>query len=272
MLPPRRIIRLRVRYHACRVFMRHRCVRLHCRRFLFYHVFARRHKPTEVLSIKNSNSKDLPINEEIKFPPTKTVRVVGPDSEQLGLMQYSNARKSAFDQGYDLVLIAAQADPPVCRIMDYGKFCFERDKREKEAKKKQQISELKEIQLTCHIDVNDFNTKVNHARRFLENGDKVRVVVKFKGRQVTHVDIGRDLLDRFLEAVSELGSTDRKPTMEGRFMSVTVSPLKSGVKKQTQKTEKTPENTEKKADAAKTEIKPQAENSAPEESGESGKD
>ena len=187
--------------------------------------------PTEVLSIKNSNSKDLPINEEIKFPPSKTVRVVGPDSEQLGLMQYSEARKNAFDQGYDLVLIAAQADPPVCRIMDYGKFCFERDKREKEAKKKQQTAEIKELQLTCHIDTNDFNTKVSHARRFLEGGDKVRVVVKFKGRQVTHVDIGRELLDRFIDAVSDLGAVDKKPLMEGKFLSVTVSPLKAGAKK-----------------------------------------
>ena len=220
-----------------------------------------------MLSIKNSNSKDLPINEEIKFPPAKTVRVVGPDSEQLGLMQYSNARKSAFDQGYDLVLIAAQADPPVCRIMDYGKFCFERDKREKEAKKKQQIAELKEIQLTCHIDVNDFNTKVKNARRFLENGDKVRVVVKFKGRQVTHVDIGRDLLDRFIEAVSELGATDRKPTMEGRFMSVTVSPLKNAAKKPAAKAEKPASEADKKADTAKTEIKPEPDKAAPEQTG-----
>jgi len=197
-----------------------------------------------VFSIRKSNSKGLPINEEIKFAPTKIIRVVGPDSEQLGLMQYSNARKSAFDQGYDLVLIAPQADPPVCRIMDYGKFRFERDKREKEAKKKQQVSELKEIQLTCQIDTNDFNTKVNHALRFLSDGNKVRTVVKFRGRQVTHDNLGRELLDRFCEAVSELGAPDKKPTLEGRNLSVTISPAKNTAKK-SDKTDKSADKADK---------------------------
>jgi translation initiation factor IF-3 len=197
-----------------------------------------------VFSIRKSNSKGLPINEEIKFAPTKIIRVVGPDSEQLGLMQYSNARKSAFDQGYDLVLIAPQADPPVCRIMDYGKFRFERDKREKEAKKKQQVSELKEIQLTCQIDTNDFNTKVNHALRFLSDGNKVRTVVKFRGRQVTHDNLGRELLDRFCEAVSELGAPDKKPTLEGRNLSVTISPVKNTAKK-SDKTDKSADKGDK---------------------------
>jgi translation initiation factor IF-3 len=197
-----------------------------------------------VFSIRKSNSKGLPINEEIKFAPTKIIRVVGPDSEQLGLMQYSNARKSAFDQGYDLVLIAPQADPPVCRIMDYGKFRFERDKREKEAKKKQQVSELKEIQLTCQIDTNDFNTKVNHALRFLSDGNKVRTVVKFRGRQVTHDNLGRELLDRFCEAVSELGAPDKKPKLEGRNLSVTISPVKNTAKK-SDKTDKSADKADK---------------------------
>lgn len=197
-----------------------------------------------MFSIRKSNSKGLPINEEIKFAPTKIIRVVGPDSEQLGLMQYSNARKSAFDQGYDLVLIAPQADPPVCRIMDYGKFRFERDKREKEAKKKQQVSELKEIQLTCQIDTNDFNTKVNHALRFLSDGNKVRTVVKFRGRQVTHDNLGRELLDRFCEAVSELGAPDKKPTLEGRNLSVTISPVKNTAKK-SDKTDKSADKGDK---------------------------
>ncbi|MGI6743148.1 MAG: translation initiation factor IF-3 [Eubacteriales bacterium] len=197
-----------------------------------------------MFSIRKSNSKGLPINEEIKFAPTKIIRVVGPDSEQLGLMQYSNARKSAFDQGYDLVLIAPQADPPVCRIMDYGKFRFERDKREKEAKKKQQVSELKEIQLTCQIDTNDFNTKVNHALRFLSDGNKVRTVVKFRGRQVTHDNLGRELLDRFCEAVSELGAPDKKPKLEGRNLSVTISPVKNTAKK-SDKTDKSADKADK---------------------------
>ncbi len=197
-----------------------------------------------MFSIRKSNSKGLPINEDIKFAPTKTVRVVGPESEQLGLMQFSNARKSAFDQGYDLVLIAPQADPPVCRIMDYGKYRFERDKREKEARKKQQVSELKEIQLTSQIEQNDFNTKVNHALRFLSNGDKVRAVVRFRGRQVTHDNLGRDLLDKFCEAVSELGTPDRKPRLEGRFLSVTISPVKNTAKK-AEKTDKPAEKADR---------------------------
>jgi translation initiation factor IF-3 len=210
-----------------------------------------------VFSIRKSNSKGLPINEEIKFAPTKIIRVVGPESEQLGLMQYSNARKSAFDQGYDLVLIAPQADPPVCRIMDYGKFRFERDKREKEAKKKQQVSELKEIQLTCQIETNDFNTKVNHALRFLSDGNKVRTVVKFRGRQVTHDNLGHELLDRFCEAVSEFGAPDKKPTLEGRHLSVTISPVKNTAKKS--------EKTDKSADKADKSESSREENPADEE-------
>lgn len=210
-----------------------------------------------MFSIRKSNSKGLPINEEIKFAPTKIIRVVGPESEQLGLMQYSNARKSAFDQGYDLVLIAPQADPPVCRIMDYGKFRFERDKREKEAKKKQQVSELKEIQLTCQIETNDFNTKVNHALRFLSDGNKVRTVVKFRGRQVTHDNLGHELLDRFCEAVSEFGAPDKKPKLEGRHLSVTISPVKNTAKKS--------EKTDKSADKADKSESSREENPADEE-------
>ncbi len=180
--------------------------------------------------IKNNNSKELSINENIRsdhgFPASKIVRVIGADNEQLGMMALSNALDKAYDSGLDLVLIAPQGEPPVCRIMDYGKFRFEKEKKEKEARKKQQIAELKEIQLSCLIDVGDFNTKVNHAIRFLGNGDKVKVVVKFKGRQMTHQDIGRDLLTKFEAALEGHGTVEKKPLLEGRFLSMVIGPIK----------------------------------------------
>lgn len=181
--------------------------------------------------IKNNNSdREYYVNDELKtvlgFAPSKTVRVVGPTGEQMGLLTLSAALNSAYESGLDLVLMAAQADPPVCKIIDYGKFRFERGKREKEAKKKQQIMETKEIQLSCQIDTNDLNTKVNHARRFLTGGNKVKVIVKFKGRQMSHVDVGRELLDRFYAACEDLGNVDKKPVLEGRFMTMFITPLK----------------------------------------------
>lgn len=153
--------------------------------------------------------------------------MVGDDGEQLGIMSSDAALKIAYDKGLDLVMMAAQAEPPVCRIMDYGKYRFEKEKREKEARKKQQTVELKEVQLSCRIDKHDFETKVNHALRFLGAGNKVRVVVKFRGREMSHMEIGRDILDRFAESVSELGTVDKKPSTEGRFMSMIIVPAKS---------------------------------------------
>ena len=165
----------------------------------------------------------MTINEEIRF---KEVRVVGVDGEAIGIMSSDAALKLAYDQGYDLVLMAPQAQPPVCRIMDYGKFRFERDKKEKEAKKKQQIVELKEIQLSCRIDTHDFETKARHAQRFLEAGNKVRVVIRFKGREMSHVSIGQEIMTKFQESCSELGSVDKAPVLDGRIMSMVISPLK----------------------------------------------
>ncbi len=187
-----------------------------------------------VFTIKNNNSKEHLVNEEIgsglKIPSSKVLRVVGPDGEQLGLIPYAAALNSAYDRGLDLVLIAQQADPPVCRMMDYGRFRFERDKKDKETKKKQQVIEIKEIQLTCLIDVNDFNTKGNHARRFLSEGNKVKVLVKFRGRQMAHQEIGRDLLAKFAEHCAEFGTIEKMPLMEGRQMIMFLAPIKSTVK------------------------------------------
>ncbi len=165
----------------------------------------------------------MTINEEIRFPE---VRVVGVDGEAIGIMSSEAALKMAYDKGYDLVLMAAQAQPPVCRIMDYGKYRFERDKKEKEAKKKQQTVELKEIQLSCRIDTHDFETKLRHAQKFLESGNKVRVVMRFRGREMSHIAIGQELMNKFKDACSELGSVDKVPVLDGRILSMVISPLK----------------------------------------------
>ena len=166
----------------------------------------------------------MQINEEIKL---KEVRLVGTDGEQLGVMTSDQAREYAYSRGLDLVLLAPQAVPPVCRAMDYGKYRFERDKREKEARKKQQIIKVKEVQLSCRIDTHDFETRVNHAKRFLSDGDKVKAVVRFKGREMAHTEIGRSVIEKFIEACSELGTVDKKPSVDGRFMSVVISPVKN---------------------------------------------
>ena len=165
----------------------------------------------------------MQINDEIR---AKEVRLVGADGEQLGIFSLESAQKAAYDKGLDLVLMAPQAVPPVCRIMDYGKFRFERDKKEKEARKKQQTVEVKEIQLSARIDTHDFDTKVNHAHRFLAAGNKVKVILKFRGREMSHQEIGREMLARFEEACKDVGTVDKKPTLEGRFMSMMVNPLK----------------------------------------------
>ena len=163
------------------------------------------------------------VNEDIDFAQ---VRVVGVDGEAIGIMSSEQALKMAYDQGYDLVLMAPQAQPPVCRIMDYGKFRFERDKKEKEAKKKQQTMELKEIQLSCRIDTHDFETKVRHAQRFLSDGNKVRVVMRFKGREMSHISIGQEIMTKFRECCEELGSVDKAPVLDGRLLSMVISPVK----------------------------------------------
>lgn len=176
---------------------------------------------TEVSAI--SAGKDLLINEEIH---EKEVRVIGEDGETLGLMSGNAALKIAYDRGLDLVLIAPQATPPVCRIMDYGKYRFDREKKEKEAKKKQQVVELKEVQLSCRIDVHDFETKARNAVRFLSAGNKVRVVVRFRGREMAHQELGRDVLARFEAAISSAGTVEKKPVLDGRNMTMVIAPVK----------------------------------------------
>ena len=162
-------------------------------------------------------------NEEIR---EKEVRVIGEDGEAIGVMSGNAALKLAYDRGLDLVLMAPQATPPVCRIMDYGKYRFDKEKKEKEARKKQQVVELKEVQLSCRIDVHDFETKARNAMRFLGAGNKVRVVVRFKGREMAHQELGREVLTRFEEAVASAGTVEKKPVLDGRILSMVVVPVK----------------------------------------------
>ena len=175
----------------------------------------------------STNNKDLPINDEIKAPE---VRVIGPNNEQLGIMKIDDARAFAYNNGVDLVLIAPTATPPVCRAIDYGKFCFERDKKEKEAKKKQVIVKVKEIQLSCRIEQHDFDTRVNQAKKFLTEGNKVKAVIRFKGREMAHTDLGREVIIRFQDALAGFGVAEKKPQLDGRYMSITISPVKQDKK------------------------------------------
>ena len=176
----------------------------------------------EVTAISTKDGKDLLINEEIKCPE---VRVLGQTGE-IGVMKIEAARAYAENNGVDLVLIAPNATPPVCRAIDYGKFCFERDKREKEAKKKQVIVKVKEIQLSCRIEQHDFDTRVNQAKRFLGEGNKVKAVVRFRGREMSHMELGKEVIAKFEEALAGVGSAEKKPSLDGRFMSVIFSPVK----------------------------------------------
>ena len=182
----------------------------------------RRYKP-----IKPNNSKDLLINDEIK---AAEVRVIGPSNEQVGVLKIDDARAYAYNNNVDLVLIVPNATPPVCRAIDYGKFCFERDKREKEAKKKQVIVKVKEVQLSCRIEQHDFDTRVNHAKKFLAEGNKVKAVVRFKGREMSHMELGREVITKFEEACRDFGVAEKKPILEGRFMSIILSPVKQDKK------------------------------------------
>ena len=149
------------------------------------------------------------------------------NGEQLGIMSLSEAKDYAYGRGVDLVCIAPQATPPVCRAMDYGKFRYEQDKRAKEQKKKQQTVEVKEVQLSCRIDTHDFETKAKRAKKFLSEGNKVRVSLRFKGREIAHQELGREMLDRFAEACSEFGSVDKKAALEGRQLTMFIAPVKN---------------------------------------------
>ena len=167
------------------------------------------------------SSKETQINEEIR---DREVRVISADGEQLGIMSAEEALKIAAEKDMDLVKIAPGSNPPVCRIMDYGKFRFEQTKKEKEAKKNQRIVEVKEIRMSPGIDVNDFNTKLKNAQKFIADGDRVKVSVRFRGREMAHTEIGEQLLKDFAAKCAEVATMDKNPKLEGRNMSMLLSP------------------------------------------------
>lgn len=161
------------------------------------------------------------LNEEIC---DKEIRLIGADGEQLGIVTSANALAIAEEKGLDLVKISPQATPPVCKLMNYGKFKFEQGKREKEARKNQHVVEIKEIRMSPGIDIGDFNTKLKNAQKFIAEGNRVKVSVRFRGREMAHTDIGRDLLTRFAEQCAETATLEKSAKMEGRMMSIFLSP------------------------------------------------
>ena len=173
---------------------------------------------SEVFTIANAVHQ---INEEIL---DKEVRLIGDQGEQLGIMSVDEALRIATERELDLVKIAPGSNPPVCKIMDYGKFRFEQAKKEKEAKKNQRVIEIKEIRMSPGIDTNDFNTKLKNAQKFLNDGDRVKVSVRFRGREMAHTEIGAVLLKDFASQCAEIANMDKAPKLEGRNMSMFLSP------------------------------------------------
>ena len=176
------------------------------------------------LEVLNISTKELQINEEIR---DKEVRVITDDGEQLGIMSADEALKIAEERDLDLVKIAPQAQPPVCKIINYGKYRFEQAKREKEAKKNQRVIEIKEVRLSLNIDTHDFETKVNHAEKFLSAGNKVKVSIRFRGREMAHTELGLAPMQRFAEALADVANIEKPAKVEGRSMLMFLAP-KSG--------------------------------------------
>jgi len=170
------------------------------------------------LAISNTNHQ---INEDIR---DKEVRLIGEDGAQLGIMSSVDALKVAEEHELDLVKISPAANPPVCKIMDYGKYRFEQSKREKEARRNQHIVEVKEIRMSPGIGVNDFNVKLKNGQKFLRDGDRLKVTIRFRGREMAHTNIGEELLKKFADECAEIATVDKNPKLEGRNMAMFLSP------------------------------------------------
>ena len=178
-----------------------------CNSFLFYFI----------VYWEGKKISDLMVNEQIR---DREVRVIGENGEQLGIMPSREAMRLAEEAGLDLVKIAPTAKPPVCKIVDYGKFRYEQTRKEKEAKKKQRIIDVKEIRLSPNIDKNDLNTKVNAARKFLTKGDKVKMTLRFRGREMAHMANSKHILDDFAQQLSDIAVVEKAPKVEGRSMTM----------------------------------------------------
>ena len=186
---------------------------------LFSSIYGAEHRNiSEVFSIAIQNYL---LNDEILEPE---VRLISETGEQLGVMSSAEALRIAEERELDLALISPQAKPPVCKIMDYGKYRFEQTKREKEARKNQRIIEIKEIRMSPGIGDNDFNTKLKNGQKFLQDGDRLKVTIRFRGREMAHTSIGEELLTRYAAECSEIATMDKNPKLEGRNMSMFLSP------------------------------------------------
>ena len=174
------------------------------------------------------------LNEEIR---DKEVRVIGADGAQLGIMSAADAQRLAYEKDLDLVKIAPNATPPVCKIMDYGKFRFEQLKKEKEAKKNQRVVEIKEVRMSPNIDTNDFNVKLKNAQKFLKEGNRVKVTVRFRGREMAHTELGVEVMKRFAAAMEGQANIDKQPKLEGRSMLMFMSPAPAKTPAKTSKTQ-----------------------------------
>jgi len=166
-------------------------------------------------------SKDLRINQRIRV---KEVRLIGPDGEQMGIVNTQDALKKAEESGLDLVEVAGQTAPPVCRIMDYSKYKYEQEKKEKEARKNQRIVHVKEIKIKPNIEEHDYQVKLYHLKRFLTRGDKAKVTMMFRGREMSHMDIGRKVLDRVVSDLKDSGEVEKGPILEGRSIIINFMP------------------------------------------------
>ena len=176
----------------------------------------------EVTNISNrKNNMDDFVNENIRF---KEVMVIGPTGEQLGIMMRREALEKAYDQDLDLLCVAPNAVPPVCKILDYGKYRFEQQKKAKEAKKNQHVTEVKPLRLSPVIDTHDFDTKAKQARAWLESGMKVKVDMRFRGRMITRQDVGREIMNSFIETLSDVSNVEKQPKLEGNILSVVITP------------------------------------------------
>ena len=177
------------------------------------------------VSIIASKERDLYLNEQIR---AKEVMVIGPNGEQLGVKPIKDALTLSSYAGFDLVLINPNGNPPVCKIMDYNKFKYENKKRQKENLKKQRENnlEIKEYRLSVTIDVHDFNTRLNNSSKYLEKGHKIKVSIRFKGREMAHQELGKNVLLRFSDALNEISVIEQKPTLDGRVMTMVLAPKK----------------------------------------------
>ena len=174
----------------------------------------------------NKNRRKEPndiVNEAVRFPQ---VLVIGPEGEQLGVLNTKEALDLAYEKELDLLCVAPNADPPVCKIIDYGRYRFEEQKKARDAKKNQQTSEVKALRVSPVIDQHDFETKLNRAREWIENNQKVRIDMRFRGRMITRQEVGKEVINKFTEQISDIADVNKEPQMEGNTMSVVYSPKK----------------------------------------------